>query len=143
MWMDSSARHLAKGITPEDLELAPMLIKSAEKGARPDLPSKGEPLKPLVRDTSSDDEDEKAILRQMKEIDGLDWFSQFWLLYHRSVASRKFETLSVQKVVMIVGWSVVAGDLPPSIPVPFFLSFSRVFLSHPIPCGSCSSASHS
>ena len=113
-WMNSSSTHLENGITKQDLDMMPMLLKSVESGERLQfLPDSGSssPLE-ISADDDFDDitqiAEEKIALQQMKE-ERIGWFAQFWLLYKRSVGSRRFEVMSIQKFILISAWAVFAG----------------------------------
>ena len=112
-WMDSSSMHLDNGVTKEDVEMMPMLMKSVQEDEGLQfLPDSGTPLQPAPADT--EDTEDIADLKQallLSKAERVNWFVQFWLLYKRSIASRKFEVVSYQKFAMIIGWGIFAGRL--------------------------------
>ena len=112
-WMDSSSMHLDNGVTKEDVEMMPMLMKSVQDDEGLQfLPDSGSPLKPAPADP--EDAEDIADLKQalmLSKAERVNWFVQFWLLYKRAIASRKFEVVSYQKFAMIIGWGIFAGRL--------------------------------
>ncbi len=108
--MDSSVKHLDQGVTKGEVEMMPMLLRTVREGEPLPVSVGSVPLQPAPedpRDAQEMAELQKALTRSKAE--RVDWLTQSWLLYRRSIASRKFEVVSLQKFIMIVGWGLFAG----------------------------------